>query len=216
MNNGYGLWKEYENEWFNEWNTLLNAGYAIIFISHSEIKKMKDPRTGAEYEQMYPKGDKRTIDMIIDACDFIGYVKSNGFDEDGNPQMSSVYFRACPAFLAGSRFEYMPDEITPFTAEGVLGAIEQAVALKESETGVAAVSYEDRKQIDAGEYVEYDDAIEKAKGLFQKMLQKDKDKTVAIVENYLGAGGKISATTPKQLEQILMIIDEFEQELDEQ
>ena len=32
-NSGYGLWKEYENEWFNEWNKLLNAGYCVIFIS---------------------------------------------------------------------------------------------------------------------------------------------------------------------------------------
>ena len=34
-NSGYGLWKEYENEWFNEWSPLINAGYTIVFISHS-------------------------------------------------------------------------------------------------------------------------------------------------------------------------------------
>ena len=37
-NNGYGLWKEYENEWFNEWSPLINAGYAVVFISHSEAR----------------------------------------------------------------------------------------------------------------------------------------------------------------------------------
>src|SRR5699024_9959966 len=105
-NNGYGLWKEYENEWFNEWNPLLNAGYTIIFISHSEVRKMKDPKTGAEYEQWVPKGDKRTIDLIVDDADLIGFVRSNGYDEDGNPQMSSIYFQNCPEFLAGSRFKY--------------------------------------------------------------------------------------------------------------
>lgn len=214
MNRGYGLWKEYENEWFSELNPLLNAGYCVIFISHSEMRKMKDPRTGEEYEQMYPKGDKRTIDLIIDAVDFIGYVKSNGFDANGEPQMSSVYFRACPAFLAGSRFEYMPDVITPFTAEAVQEAITKAVEAKVSETGIQAVSYDDKKKVDEGEHESYDNAIAKARELFRQMMEKDKEKTTEIIERYLGEGKKISDTTPKQLEQVLMIIDEFEQELE--
>lgn len=214
-NSGYGLWKEYENEWFNEWSPLINAGYAVIFISHSEVRKMKDPKTGEEYEQLYPKGDKRTIDLIVDAVDFIGYVKSNGFDEEGNPQMSSIYFKACPEFLAGSRFKYMPVEITPFTAENVQEAITKAIETEEKESGFASVSYEQKKNTEKINTLSYEEAMETIKPLYKKMFNKDKAVTTEIVEKYLGEGNKISETTEKQLEQVLMIIEEFEEKLEE-
>lgn len=218
MNSGYGLWKEYENEWFNEWNPLLNAGYCIIFISHSEVRKMRHPVTGEEFEQLYPKGDKRTIDLIIDAVDFIGYVKSNGFDESGNAQMSSVYFQSCPEFLAGSRFKYMAPEITPFTAEGVQEAIREAVAKEVEESGVSAISFDERKLSETPKEISYEEAIEQAKALFKEMVKRDKTNktnlTTEIVEKYLGEGAKISETNEKQIQQILMIIEEFNEVID--
>lgn len=215
-NNGYGLWKEYENEWFNEWNPLLNAGYTIIFISHSEVRKMKDPKTGTEYEQWVPKGDKRTIDLIVDAADLIGFVRSNGYDEDGNPQMSSIYFQNCPEFLAGSRFKYMAPEITPFTAEGVQEALAKAIEQEEQESGISAVSYAEQVAVSMPEEIGYEEAMAKVKPLFEKVMKKDgKENTLKVVEKYLGEGQKLSGTTEKQLEQILMIIEDFEDMLDD-
>lgn len=212
-NNGYGLWAEYANEWFNEWNPLLNAGYTIIFIAHSEIRKQKDPKTNAEYEQWVPKGDKRTIDLIVDAADLIGYVKSNGYDDEGNPQMSSIFFQNCPQFLAGSRFKYMASEITPFTAENVQEALKQAIEQEEKESGVASVTYE-QQQVEAMPVTEnYEEAMEEVKGLFKQMVKKDKSETTKIVEKYLGEGVKLSDTNEKQLEQVLMIIEDFKEYL---
>lgn len=214
-NSGYGLWKEYENEWFNEWNKLLNAGYCVIFISHSEERKMKDHKTGEEYVQLYPKGDKRTIDLIIDAVDLIGYVKSNGFDDNGNPQLSSVYFSNCPQFLAGGRFKYMKPEITPFTAEAVQEALAEAVEREAEETGIQAVDYTTFKAESMPETMTYEEAMAKVEPLFKKLHKINKERTIAIVEKYLGEGNKISETTEAQLEQILMIIDDFQDALDE-
>ena len=214
-NDGFGLWKEYENEWFNEWNKLLNAGYCIVFISHSEMRKMKHPVTGEEYEQLYPKGDKRTIDLIIDAVDFIGYVKSNGFDENGDPQMSSVYFNACPEFLAGSRFKYMAGEITPFTAEGVQKAMEEAIEQEEAEKGIEAVSYTQFIGESKGSVTTYEEAMEEARPLFKQVCDISKDKAMSIVEKHLGVGNKISETTEAQLEQVLVIIDDLQEVIDE-
>lgn len=215
-NNGYGLWKEYENEWFNEWNPLLNAGYTIIFISHSEARKMKDSKTGSEYEQWVPKGDKRTIDLIVDAADLIGFVRSNGYDEDGNPQMSSIYFQNCPEFLAGSRFKYMPSEITPFTAEGVQDALSKAIEQEEEESGIKAVTYAEQQKEAMPEEITYNQAMEKVEPLFKQVLKKKgKEITSKIVEKYLGEGQKLSSTTEKQLEQVLMIIEEFEDMLED-
>ena len=214
-NSGYGLWKEYENEWFNEWNKLLNAGFCIVFISHSENRKMKHPVTGEEYEQLYPKGDKRTIDLIIDAADFIGYVKSNGFDENGESQLSSVYFSACPEFLAGTRFKYMPNEITPFTAEAVQEAMADAIEKEESEKGIKAVSYTQFIQESKGSEITYEEAMEKVKPLFKKLCELNKSKAIGIVEKYLGEGNKLSETNENQLEQVLVIIDELQDVVDD-
>lgn len=208
-NSGYGLWKEYENEWFNEWNPILSAGYTVIFIAHSEIRKQKDPKTNAEYEQWIPKGDKRTIDLIVDAADLIGYVKSNGYDNEGNPQLSSIYFQNCPQFLAGSRFKYMPSEVTPFTAENVQEAMKQAIEQEEKESGIASVTYEEQKAESAPVSVTYEEAIEEAKGLFKQMIKKDKVKTTSIVEKYLGEGNRLSDTDERQVEQVVMIVEEF-------
>ena len=213
-NNGYGLWKEYENEWFNEWNPLLNAGYTIIFISHSEVRKMKDSKTGKEYEQWVPKGDKRTIDLIVDAADLIGFVRSNGYDEEGNPQMSSIYFQNCPEFLAGSRFRYMPSEITPFTAEGVQEALAVAIEKEEEESGIKSVSYQEQVATSMPFEISYEEAMEKVRPLFDEALKKiGKEPTLKIVERYLGEGEKLSGTNEKQVEQILMIIEDLEEAL---
>src|SRR5690606_38030576 len=35
-NNGYGLWKEYEKEYWTQLDKLLNSGFTIVFISHVE------------------------------------------------------------------------------------------------------------------------------------------------------------------------------------
>ena len=176
---------------------------------------MKDPKTGAEYEQLYPKGDKRTIDFIIDAVDLIGYVKSNGYDEEGNPQMSSIYFQSCPEYLAGSRFKYMPSEITPFTAEGVQQAIADAVEQEEAESGVKAVTYSEKQSAETVPTMSYGEAMATVKPLFKRAVAKSKERTNEIVEKYLGAGNKISETNEKQVEQIIMIIDELEEFVDE-
>lgn len=214
-NSGFGLWKEYENEWFGEFNSLLNAGYTLVFIAHSEVRKFKNPVTNEEYEQLYPKGDKRTIDLIIDAADLIGYVKSNGFDEEGNPQMSSIYFVACPEFLAGSRFTYMPTEITPFTAKAVEDALSEAIKKEEEVSGNTSIDYGTFITEAMPEEFTYEEAIEKVRPLFKEVVARDKmNKTsiaTDIVEKYLGEGAKISQTTEKQLEQVLMILHEFEE-----
>lgn len=211
-NGGYGLWKEYENEWFNEWNALLNAGYCIIFIAHSEPKKFIDPKTGEEYEQLYPKGDKRTIDLIIDAVDFIGYVKSNGYDKEGKSLLSSIYFQSCPEYLAGSRFKYMAPEITPFTAAGVQEAITNAIVAEEEESGMEAIAYDQKfKELqEEDEIIPFEDLMGNVKKLYKEMYNISKVATREIIDKYLGEGKKLSQATEKQYEQLIMIVDEFE------
>lgn len=225
-NDGYGLWQEYADEWFNTINPLLNAGYFIYGISHSEIKKVKDGRTGEETEKYAPKGDKRSIDLVIEAVDFLGYVKSNGVDENGDVIKSSIYFAETDEYLAGSRFTYMPTEIKEFTAENIQNAIKHAVEMKEKETGHKSITFEEKKLIEEKKEWEYDEIIAEI-GKYTKRLyipikedMKDKEQIEAqnknaeitdIVEAHLEVGAKIKDATKKQIPQLEMILFDLQE-----
>ena len=63
--------------------------------------------------------------------------------------------------------------------------------------------------------ITYPEAMKKAKTLFERVIKSiGKEATTQIVEKYLGENMKLSQTTEKQIEQVLMIIDDFEELLD--
>lgn len=205
MNQGYGLWKEYENEWFKEINRLTNAGFCVYFISHSEAVKRRDPKTKEEYEQLRPKGDKRTIDLIIDLADFIGYVKSNGVDSEGNEILSSCYFVETPEFLAGSRYDHMTPVLEVFSAENLQNAIKEAVEAEEKEGG-KTTTFEEQKEKEAMKEYTYEEITEVIRK-YMKALQKDHTNTILeILTEVLGKDVAISDTTPKQMEQLKVVL----------
>lgn len=205
-NNGYGLWQEYADEWFNTWNPLMNAGYFIYGISHSEIRKIKDGRTGEEVEKYAPKGDKRTIDLIIETVDFIGYVKSNGVDEEGNVIPSSIYFAETDEYLAGSRLDTMPSEIKVFSAENIQNAIKEAIEKKESQSGNAAISYEEKKIEEVQKEWTHKEILNAIKPYLQTLWEKYAEDVTDIMTNNLGEDVKITDTTKKQIPQLEMVL----------
>ncbi len=210
-NSGYGLWKEYENEWFKEINKLTNAGFTLYFISHSEEKLKHDPVTNEEYTQLVPKGDKRTIDVVLDLVDFIGYVKSNGFDEDGNEIPSSIYFTNTKEFQAGSRFKHMAKVISPFTAENLQKAITDAIEAEEQETGVGATLEEVRKDENANrkEYT-YDEIMAEINKYGKALYNDFKQETIDIIAEYLGQDASLKNATKKQMQQLEMILSDLQ------
>ncbi len=87
---------------------------------------------------------------------------------------------------------------------------------KESqESGIQAVDYSTFKDESTVKQLTYDEAMEQVKPLYKKLYKANKDKTIAIVEKYLGEGNKISETNEAQTEQIIMIIDDLRDALDE-
>lgn len=205
-NGGYGLWAEYAEEWFDVVNPILNSGYFIYGISHSEIRKIKDGRTGEEVEKFAPKGDKRTIDLIIEAVDFIGYVKANGIDENGNVIPSSIYFAETDEYLAGSRFTYMPSEIKVFSAQNIQDAIKTAVEMKEKETGNKAITFEEKVEIEATPKWTYENLLAECKKYGALAWKKDKEEAQNILDKHLFAGARVDDATKKQMPQLEMVL----------
>lgn len=206
MNEGFGLWKEYEDEWFTEWNKLLNAGYTIYGISHADTLKKVDPTTGIEYNQLAPYGDKRTIKLIKDMADFCGYVQSNGLDENGKEIMSSIYFVETKHFVAGSRFD-MPPKIEVFTAENLQIAIKEAME-KEGEDNL--LTLEQTRTKEHQQVYDYETVIKLLSDLWTQLGPKHKKEINRLTEEYLGPNKRISETTEQQLDQLNVLLREFQ------
>src|SRR5690606_36178685 len=95
---GFGLWKEFEDEWFFEMDKLMKAGFTLMFIGHEDRDRHTD--------QIIPKGDKRTMQFIRDNADIVVHLRTNGVDkETGRVIPSTAYLAETPQAFARSRFQ---------------------------------------------------------------------------------------------------------------
>ncbi|MNF88131.1 hypothetical protein D3C84_706170 [compost metagenome] len=189
-NDGFGLWKEYESEYWTEIDKLLGSGYTLIFISHEETTKEG---------KHIPKGDKRSIKPIIDNSDVVVYLTSNGVDEEGNVVKSSAWFAETENFFARSRFDYMDTYLEEFTAENLEKVIAEGIERQEKAEGIKAVSY-------------FDSLVEQINELGSKVAEEDEDKlpdVIEIIEKNLGKGKKVSEAKKSQVDVLSIIFDEL-------
>ena len=200
-NDGYGLWKEYETEYWEEINKLTGSGYTVIFIAH---------KTEDKDGFVMPKGDKRALEPIVDNCDIVVYVKSNGIDEEGKVINSSAYLAQTDKFFARSRFDYIDTYIENFTAENLEKIIIEGIERQEKEEGVTAVPFVEQKMKYESEEVDFDGLMEKIGELGEKFIEAEKqDVLVEIVEKHLGKGKKVSECTKSQIEVVTVIYDDL-------
>jgi hypothetical protein len=200
-NDGFGLWKEYETEYWEEINKLTGAGYTIVFIAHKT--ENKDGFT-------LPKGDKRALEPIVDNCDIVVYVKSNGVDEDGKVINSSGYLAQTNEFFARSRFDYIDTYIENFTAENLEKAVIEAIHKQEETEGVKAVSFSEQKAAFESEKVDFDTLMLKVGEAGEKFINANQaELLVEIVEKHLGKGKKVSECTKGQIEVVSVILDDL-------
>lgn len=200
-NDGFGLWKEYETEYWEEINKLTGAGYTIVFIAH---------KTESKDGMIFPKGDKRALEPIVDNCDIVVYVKSNGIDENGKVINSSGYLAQTDEFFARSRFDYIDTYIENFTAENLEKAVIEAIQRQEEAEGVKAVSFNEQKAAFESEKIDFNDLMEKVGKAGEKFIETNKaDLLVEIVEKHLGKGKKVSECNKGQIEVVSVIYDDM-------
>ncbi|RAP14845.1 ATP-binding protein [Bacillus velezensis] len=200
-NDGFGLWKEYETEVWEEINKLIGVGFTVIFIAHAaEDKKGK----------VYPKGDKRVLAPVIDNSDIVLYLSSNGVDEDRKVIKSSAWLAETDEHFARSRFDYIDTYLPEFTAENLEKAIIQAVERQEKAEGIVAVTYEEQKQNNASEELDYDSLMEQIKEVGIKLNEEGRLEEVnEITEKHLGKGVKVTECSRKQVNVMSVILDDL-------
>ncbi|MCY8922138.1 ATP-binding protein [Bacillus atrophaeus] len=200
-NDGFGLWKEYETEVWEEINKLIGVGFTVIFIAHAaEDKKGK----------VYPKGDKRVLAPVIDNSDIVLYLSSNGVDEDRKVIKSSAWLAETDEHFARSRFDYIDTYLPEFTAENLEKAIIEAVERQEKAEGIVAVTYEEQKQNNASEELDYDSLMEQIKEIGIKLNGEGRLEEVnEITEKHLGKGVKVTECSRKQIDVMSVILDDL-------
>lgn len=197
-NNGYGLWKEYETEYWSQLDKLLSSGFTLIFISHVEETKEG---------KMIPKGDKRTIKPIIDNSDLVVYLQSNGIDEDGKVIPSSAWLAESDKWFARSRFDYIDTFIPEFSAESLEKTIAEAIKRQEEAEGVATVSYEEQKQLFASEELDFNSIKEELNALGNQLAQAGfLDDLLEMVEKHLGKDKTVKDAKPAQVEMLSLLL----------
>lgn len=194
----HNLYSLYEKEYFKMINLLLSCDYTVVFIGHEQEKN----------GYISPKGDKRCLGPILDNCDFVIYVKSNGVDEKGNPIKSSGYFFQTKEFFARSRFEHCPISITEFSAENLQKAIASAVENEEKFNNATIVSYNEQKAQNESVEEDYDTLVAEIQEHGNYFIENGFGSVlIEIIEDVLGKGGKVANCTKKQIEALIIIRD---------
>lgn len=182
---------------------ILQMGYGLVLISHSEDKTFKD-ETGAEFSQIVPTLDKRARLICERTCDIIGY--SRAIDTE-NGTVTKLYMRGTPRYVAGSRFRYTPDSID-FTYENLVNAIAEAIEKEESNGGYVTDTRKAPNYLDEKEY-DFPAMMEEFQTLVGNIMQNNPSlapKITAIVETHLGKGKKVGDCTSEQAPQLDLIL----------
>jgi hypothetical protein len=195
------LYQMYEKEFFKTVNLLLSANYTVVFIAHEQKK---------DKEKIQPKGDKRCVDPIRDWVDYVIYLKSNGVDENKKVIPSSAYLAETDEFFARSRFDTTPTYLPVWSAEALEEAVNIGIERMEQEKGITAVTFDEQKARNTIEKKDYDTVMDQLQEIGQKFAEADMmDALTEIVENTLGAGRKVSECTKKQIDALVIILDEL-------
>lgn len=202
------LYTAYEKEIYKVINQFLSCDYTVVFIGHVQ----QDNRTG----QIIPKGDKRLVNPLVDLCDYVIYIKSNGVDEKGNVIPSSAYLAETPEFFARSRFPGTPTYLPEWSVEALTEAVQIGIEAKEKESGVQAITYKEQKEQNTSVSRDYDEVMAEIQELGQKMAESGYiEELTDIVEGTLGRGKKVTQCTKKQIEAMVIILDDLKDKVNE-
>lgn len=197
----HNLYSLYEKEYFKMINLLLSCDYTVVFIGHEQEKN----------GYIVPKGDKRCLGPILDNCDFVIYVKSNGTDEKGQFIKSSGYFFQTKEFFARSRFEHCPAKIEEFSAENLQKAIAQAVEGEELYNNAKVVSYDEQKEQNTTIEEDFDSVMAQIQTYGKAFIENGIPNILTeIIENTLGKGSKVADCSKRQIEALVVIRDDLE------
>ena len=191
--------------------------YGLIMISHSQDKVFTD-ENGKEYNQICPTLGNRPRLIVDRMSDLIVYAHPIQ-EEDGNIRTIG-FLRQTPRFVAGSRFKYIPDSIE-FTYDNLVNAIGDAIDKEAAEHSNKYVTDAPAEKKSEPQIPDFNELINQFNTLVEKIQDATGDafgtnwapRIVEITDKYLGKGKKVSDATPKQAEQLELIVNELTEQV---
>ena len=199
---GYDLCKKAYDDAFRK---IAMLGYGLVFISHEQIRNVKTEK-GEEYQKIMPTLPERPKLIVNRMVDIIAYLRESL--EDGKRY---IYTRGNEKFEAGSRFPLMNPKIE-MSYDNLVNELCSAIE-QQAKNDNTELSSEQNNANFFKEDRPFGDVIGEAKAIFQKLLEKDRDKYAVEMNNIIlkifGKQIKISEATPEQRELVELVIEEW-------
>ncbi|KFZ25963.1 MAG: hypothetical protein KQ78_01919 [Candidatus Izimaplasma bacterium HR2] len=198
---GYGM---VEKEFDKAMRKIVQLGYGLIFISHSQDKTMED-ENGEEYNKIIPTLEKRGRKVINRMSDIIGYTRIAKDPESGE-EKTYLFMRGTSRYEAGSRFAYTSDFIE-FSYKNLVQDIGNAIDKLEANGATLATERENHYIVEEEEFL-IEDELEKFYEMADKLMEKDKDYQIGISDiilDILGPERNIRNCTQKQVDLVRLI-----------
>lgn len=206
---GYGKgWTKFKDEFNDVFRGLTQLGYAVFFIGHDKVDTKTDSNGNVISSTIRPALSTSTRTVIAGMADIYGYAHQK------NPgEMSTLTLRCTDGSIeCGSRFKYLPEEITTNYKE-LVKALQTAIEKEAVENGGQFVTDEKIETPITPTY-DFDKLMAEFKDLVGQLMsanQSNANKITAITEQYLGKGRKVGDCTPEQSEQIDLIVSDLKE-----
>ena len=189
------------NEFDSKMRSIIQMGYGVVFISHSQSISSEDVKDVKYATCTLSKRPKAIITRMVD---IYGYAT---IDQTADGLVHTLHMRATPEWEAGSRFRFAPESV-PFDYKSVVAAIDAAID-KDNEVHGGALATQNYVSYDspstARSFEEIKESINNLIGSLVADSPSNSSKISAIVEERLGRDHKLSTSTPENLEQLIMI-----------
>lgn len=193
--------------------SIVQMGYGLVLISHAVDKTFKD-EAGNEFNQIVPTLGAKARNIVDRMVDIIGYSRVVQ-DEQGN-NVTKLFMRGTPRYVAGSRFKYTPDYID-FNYASLVAAIGEAIDKQMEEDGAEHFTNERSNLYSATTELNFDDLMSEFNSCIEKLISNHstdfetvyQPKIIQITEKYLGKGQKVSNISRDQTEALSLIVDEL-------
>lgn len=206
---GYGKgWTKFKDEFNEIFRGLTQLGYAVFFIGHDK-KDVETNKSGEVISStIRPALSNSTKTVISGMADIYGYAHQKNVGE-----MSTLTLRCTDGSIeCGSRFKYLPEEITTNYHE-LVKALQEAIDKEAAENDNKYVT-DEKIKVAVAPVFNFEELMKEFQNLVKDLMTKDQSnahKITAIVEQYLGKGRKVNDCTSDQAEQISLIVSDLKE-----
>ena len=188
---GYAACKK---EFENCLRKITMLGYGLILIAHVDTRIEKTANDN-EIEIIGPAIPKRAYAIVNQLVDIIGYI---GVTYDSNENaIRTLYTRATPTIMAGSRFPHLPAKI-PFGYKELTSALATAIEQSGKIDGATIVDNHTFSEDDTRPFAE---TVEEGRALWSSLIEKDPanaEKIMKAVVRIFGHEMRLSEITEEQ------------------